>query len=187
MDGKRLIVLSSPSGGGKSTLAHHLLANYSSVDFSVSCTTRPMRNGEKEGEDYYFLSRKSFLEKMAADEFAEHEEIFGNLYGTLKSEINKVFQSGHYVLFDVDVKGALSLRNAYPDNSILVFIMPPTLEELERRLRRRDTETEEQIEKRLARAKDEIELQGHFDHLLINDDLETAKKEIIAIAQKYIS
>jgi guanylate kinase len=184
---KKLFVLSSPSGGGKSTLAKYLMKNHPNVQFSISCTTRQMRTGEVEGKDYYFLTKDQFLEKLKNNEFAETEEIFGNFYGTLKSEIEQKIQGNSYILFDVDVKGALSLKKAFPDNSLLIFIAPPSETELERRLRNRGTETDEQIKNRLARAAEELELIDAFDYVIVNDDLQQACMEIDIIGARYIT
>jgi len=184
---KKLFVLSSPSGGGKSTLARHLRELFPILEFSISCTTRKMREGEVEAKDYYFLDKEHFIQKRENNEFAEWEEIFGNYYGTLKSEIEKITQGGHPVLFDVDVKGALSLKNAYPDETVLIFIKPPSETELEKRLRNRRTETEEEISRRLARAKQELEDIEKFDYTIVNDVLENAFAEIKRIGEIYLS
>ncbi|MFY8160066.1 MAG: guanylate kinase [Candidatus Kapaibacteriota bacterium] len=183
---KNLLVLSSPSGGGKTTLAKHLMQVFPQLKFSVSCTTRAKRPDEIEEMHYYFISEEEFKEKIANNEFAEYEEIFGNFYGTLKNEIQRHIDDGNSVLFDVDVKGAISLKNAYPDSSYLVFITPPNIEILNERLKNRGTETEEQRLKRLARAETELNFKEQFDYVLINDDLETAINEIEKVAKKVI-
>lgn len=182
MYNKNLIVLSSPSGGGKSTIAKYLLKNYPHLKFSVSCTTRIQRPKEIEGLDYYFVSKAEFENKVNKNEFAEYEEFFGNIYGTLKSEINNIISQGKCVLFDVDVKGALSLKMAYPDDALLVFIAPPSMEILELRLKNRGTETQEQIDKRLERADLEMKMSKQFDYIIINDILENSFNEIDKIA-----
>jgi len=182
---KRLIVLSSPSGGGKSTLAKHLMKLYPHLMFSVSATTRKQREGEVDKEDYYFLSRKEFLKKICDEELVEYEEIFGNIYGTLKSEIKRVLKVGDSMLFDVDVKGALSLKKHFPDDTLLIFIYPPSLEELERRLVSRSTETKEEINNRLLRAEEEMGFKGEFDELVENDNLQHAFETIKKVTKKY--
>lgn len=169
---KQLVVLSSPSGGGKSTVARHFLKSFPQMSFSVSATTRLPRPGEIDGMHYFFLSKDEFEQKIKNNELAEYEEIFGNYYGTLKSEINKCLTAGRVLLFDVDVKGAVSLRNAYPEDCLLIFISPPSLEILEQRLRNRKTESEEQLSRRLARAKLEMEYAHEFEYVIINDKLD---------------
>lgn len=183
---KNLLVLSSPSGGGKSTLANHLMKIYPNLKFSVSCTTRAKRPNEIDGIHYYFISREDFLAKVENNEFAEHEEIFGNLYGTLKSEIQRHIDDGFNVLFDVDVKGAISIKNAYPNDSYLIFITTPNLDVLKERLINRATETEEQLQNRLERAELELKQKEKFDVVLVNDILEKAIEDIEKIAKKVL-
>lgn len=182
---KRLIVLSSPSGGGKSTLAKHLMSLYPYLMFSVSATTRKQREGEVDEKDYYFLSRNDFLQKIADEELVEYEEIFGNIYGTLKSEIRRVLNANDSMLFDVDVKGALSLKKHFPEDTLLIFIYPPSLEELERRLVSRSTETTEEINNRLLRAEEEMGFKDEFDELVENDNLQHAFETIEKVTKKY--
>lgn len=175
---KKLIVLSSPSGGGKSTLANYLMTLYPEIRFSVSCTTRKKREGETEGKDYFFLTKEEFEDKVGKGEFAEYEQIFGNYYGTLKSEIKKHLNSGNSILFDVDVKGAVSLRRNFPEDTILIFIYPPSFEELKRRLEKRSTESEDELNIRLERAKEELTYKGKFDHAILNDVLKNAFEDL---------
>jgi guanylate kinase len=183
---KNLIVLSSPRGGGKSTLAKHLMKIYPKLEFSVSATTRKIREGEKDGKDYFFLTREDFLERIEKDDLIEYEEIFGNLYGTLRSEIARAVENGKTMLFDVDVKGAESLKKAFPENTLTVFIFPPNMEELEKRLRNRRTETDEEINNRLSRAAEEFTYQKNFKYQIENNNLEEALQEIEKLAEKYI-
>lgn len=168
---KHLIVLSAPSGAGKTTVARHLLLTFPQMIFSVSATTRTMRNGEENGRDYFFLSKDDFRRKIEEGDLVEYEEIFGNYYGTLKSFVADSISRGEFVVFDVDVKGALSLRAAFPDDTLLLFVAPPSMEVLEQRLRSRHTETDEQINTRLSRAEMEMAHQDMFDVVLVNSVL----------------
>lgn len=176
---RRLIVLSAPSGAGKTTIARRLMERNHGWRFSVSATTRPMRTGELEGEDYHFLTTEEFRRRIATGELVEWEEIFGNLYGTLHSEIIRLLDDEDTrVLFDVDVRGALAIRRAFPNDAFLVFVAPPSFEELVRRLKARRTESIEAIERRIARAQMELEMQPQFDAVVVNDFVERAAEEI---------
>ena len=174
---KKLLVLSAPSGGGKTTVARHLLSTFPELAFSVSATTRTMRAGETDGKDYYFLSREEFIRKVAVGDLLEYEEIFGNYYGTLRSEVQRSLHAEQPLLFDIDVKGALSIRRAFPEDTLLLFISPPDITTLEFRLRARSTESDEQIRQRLARAAMEMEYAGDFDTIIVNNDLQTTLHE----------
>lgn len=178
---KNILVLSSPSGGGKSTVAKFILENFKKFTFSISATTRSPRLGELQDIHYYFFSRDEFRKKIINDELIEYEEIFGNYYGTLKSTTDSILNNGKYLLFDVDVKGALSIKKHFPENSVLMFIAPPSMEILEHRLRNRNTESEEQLQKRLERSKDEMEYIQYFDYTIVNDELEPTLTEISEI------
>ncbi|MDT7923682.1 MAG: guanylate kinase [Chlorobiota bacterium] len=169
---KQLIVISAPSGAGKTTVARHLLQRFPQLRFSVSATTRPKRPGEVDGRDYFFWSREQFEQAIARGELVEYEEIFGHLYGTLRSQVEQALSAGEFLLFDIDVKGALALRRAYPEQTFLIYVAPPSIEELERRLRQRGTESEEQIRRRLERAAMELQFQDHFDVVIRNEQLE---------------
>lgn len=174
---KHLIVLSAPSGAGKTTVAKHLMSRFPSLRFSVSATTRTKRDGEVDGTDYFFLSRDEFRDAISRNELIEYEEIYGNYYGTLKSAVVEAVELGDILIFDVDVKGALSLRQAFPEDTLLIFVAPPSIETLGKRLTQRHTETKEQIAVRLARAEMEMAHQEQFDQVLINEDLtETLNK-----------
>lgn len=183
---KKLIVLSAPSGGGKTTVAKHLLSTFSNIKFSISATTRQKRENEINGIDYYFLSKEEFQEKINKNEFVEYEEIYGNYYGTLHSEINEAIKNNKILLFDVDVKGAISIKKAYPEESLLIFLMPPDFETLQKRLRERQTETEEQFNKRIERVKMELEMKDKFDFVVINDKLYRTLKEVENIVRNNI-
>jgi guanylate kinase len=183
---KQIIVISSPSGGGKTTLANHLRKIKPKIEFSVSATTRRIRPGEVNSKDYYFLSIDEFKERAKQNEFLEYEEIYGNLYGTLKSEVENKIKQGKVLLFDVDVKGALNLKKHFPDISLLLFIAPPDIETLKQRLIKRNTEDDKMLSLRIERAKMELSLINQFDVVIINDDLGIALKEIELFADKYL-
>ena len=180
-----LIVVSGPSGSGKTTIARTLLRDIPSLRFSVSATTRPIRVGEREGIDYHYLTREEFQRCIAAGEFVEWEEVYGNLYGTLRAEVDGALVRGQHLLFDVDVKGALSIKERYPA-SLLVFIRPPSRETLEARLRARSTEDEATIQRRLARTDMELDLGEQFDHRVVNDVLDGAIAETKEIVEHYL-
>ena len=186
MNGK-LIILSAPSGSGKTTIAKELLQSDLKLEFSISATSRQKRGTEIDGKDYYFVSADEFRQKIANDEFLEWEEVYKNIfYGTLKSEIERIWQNGNNVVFDVDVVGGIHIKNIYKDDALLVFIMPPSIEVLEERLRHRGTETEESIKTRIARAEWEISFKEKFDKIIINDNLESAIKETIRVVQEFV-
>ena len=178
-----ILILSGPSGSGKSTIYKAAIGDLGGIEFSVSCTTRQPRPGEIDGRDYYFISHEKFNALVAEHAFAEHAEVHGNCYGTLKSELLDRVRRGTDVLLDIDVQGAAQLRALCSDSSEFceacefIFIMPPSFEELERRLRARGTETEESILRRLANAKGEMEHAHEYDHIIVNDDLARAVKE----------
>lgn len=174
----KMIVVTAPSGAGKTTIVRHLLSQYDEMDFSVSATTREKREHEEEGKDYYFLSKEAFKEKIALNEFVEWEEVYeGKFYGTLKSEIKRLWEEGYYILFDIDVKGATSLKNLYKDQCLTIFIEPPSLNVLIERLKNRNTETPASLKQRVNRIKNELGYSGNFDTSIINDVLEVALKE----------
>lgn len=178
-----LLVVSAPSGAGKTTIVKEILQQYPRFGFSVSATTRDKRPGEVNGNDYFFLSRMEFEKKIAADELVEHEEIYSNYYGTLKSEVEKSLSDGKDIIFDVDVKGALSIKSKYPE-AVLIFIKPPSVETLRKRLEGRGSETLEQIDRRMARVRMELEKGESFDYIVINDDLKRAVNEVFDIINK---
>ncbi len=184
----KVIILSAPSGAGKTTLAKYLLDKPElKLKFSVSATTRGPREGETNGKDYYFLTLKDFKRKIENNEFVEWEEVYDGLYyGTLKSEIERIFSEGNNVLFDVDVKGGMNLKKYFGDNALSIFISPPSFNELKKRLENRHTETAESIRKRLERAKKELTYIDKFDRVVINDDIERAEKELYEIVKKFL-
>ena len=175
-----LLVISSPSGAGKTTLARRLAAEFA-LRFSVSFTTRSPRPGEVEGQDYCFVSNARFDEMIAAQEFAEWAVVHGNRYGTSIATVEQAVQSGSDCLFDVDFQGGRQIRRQWPDDSVLCFILPPSMDELERRLRRRATDAPEVIDRRLAMACKELEHYGEYDYLVVNDNLPRAYEELRAV------
>ena len=184
-----ILILSGPSGSGKSSIYKMSIGELGAIEFSVSCTTRAPRPGEVDGRDYHFISRGEFDRLVAEDAFAEHAEVHGNCYGTLKSELLGRIQRGIDVLLDIDVQGAAQLRNLcaasceFRRACAFIFIMPPSFEELERRLRARATETEESILRRLANAKGEMAHASEYDHVIVNDDLARAASEFTALVR----
>lgn len=180
MTGK-LVVFSAPSGSGKTTIVKEILQdNKFNFEFSISATSRKPRGNEVDGKDYYFLSAEDFKAKIKNDKFIEWEEVYKNqFYGTLKSEVERITKKGHNVIFDVDVVGGLNIKKQYTKNCLTIFIMPPSIEELEKRLIDRGTDTDESIKKRISKAKKEITFSDKFDVVVINDILEDAVNEVI--------
>lgn len=174
----KLIVVSAPSGAGKTTIVKAILAKYPGMLFSVSATTRPKRESEVDGKDYFFLPRQEFERRIEAGELVEWEEIYGDLYGSLRSEVEKALTTGKTMLFDIDVKGGLSIKRKYPNDSVLIFIKPPSIDVLKARLRSRKTEDEATFKRRIERVTMELGMASEFDHQVINDDLNTAIAEV---------
>ncbi|HEY2851625.1 MAG TPA: guanylate kinase [Gemmatimonadaceae bacterium] len=174
------IILSAPSGGGKTTIARELLTRRTDLGYSVSCTTRSPRVGEVDGRDYYFLSRGEFERRRDAGEFAESAEVHGNMYGTLRSEVARILGAGKHVVMDIDVQGARQFTRAFPQ-SVTIFVLPPTTEVLLERLRRRRTESKEQLAKRLQSALQELQAVDQYEYVVVNDDLESAVRRVSAI------
>lgn len=184
----KLIIFSAPSGSGKTTLVHHLLDQEElGLAFSISATSRAPRGKEREGQDYYFFSDEEFKEKVQAGDFLEWEEVYsGTKYGTLRSEVERLWSEGKTVIFDIDVVGGLNLKALYGDQALAVFVMPPSIEELERRLRGRQTESEDKIRQRLAKARKEIGRADRFDRVLMNQDLDRAKAEAYRLVKLFL-
>lgn len=187
MTGK-VIIFSAPSGAGKTTIVHHLLKVFPELEFSVSACSRPMRKGETNGVDYYFISLEEFKEKIKNNEFAEYEEVYkDNYYGTLKSEIERIWKKGKHIIFDMDVMGGLNLRLQFGENALAIFVMPPSIEHLEKRLNSRDTETPESIARRIGKAEQELKKAELFDKIILNDTLEHALEEAEKIVFDFLN
>lgn len=184
----KLIVFSAPSGSGKTTIVHHLLKQAElNLDFSISATSRQLRGSEINGKDYYFISAKEFQNHIDKDDFIEFEEVYtDNFYGTLKAEVERIWSLGKHVIFDIDVVGGLNIKNKFPAQTLAVFVQPPSIEEMETRLRNRKTDSEEKIKERVAKAEKELKYAKDFDVILVNDNLEIAMEEAISIVQNFI-
>lgn len=184
----RLLIVSAPSGSGKSTIVNYLMKEHPEfrLAFSVSATSRPPRGEERNGVEYYFLTEEEFRRHIKADDFLEYEEVYeGRFYGTLKSQVDEKLAAGLNVVFDVDVKGGINIKRYYGDKALSVFIQPPSVEALRKRLLGRATDDMAQIEERLAKAEYEMTFASQFDRILINDDLETAKQEAVALLRDF--
>ena len=183
----KLIIFSAPSGAGKTTIVHSLLKSIPSLEFSVSATCRSPRGDEHHGVDYYFLSPDEFRARVNRDEFVEWEEVYpGQLYGTLLSEVERIWRKGHTVIFDVDVKGGLNLKKKFGDLALAIFVRPPSMDALEQRLRHRATEPEEKIKMRIAKAASELSFEPRFDITVVNDNLERAVNDAETQVKKFL-
>ncbi len=184
----KLIIFSAPSGSGKTTIVHHLLVQKElNLVFSVSATSREKRGQEINGKDYYFISPKKFNKLIKKDKFIEFEEVYkDNYYGTLKKEVKQIRKKGINVIFDIDVIGGLNIKKQFGKKALAIFVKPPNIKEMERRLRNRNTDTEEKIKERVAKAKKEFTYANDFDEILINDDLEIAKINAFNLVKKFI-
>ena len=188
MKGK-LIIVSAPSGSGKSTIVNWLMQEHPELNlyFSISCTSRAPRGEEKDGVEYFFLTPEAFREKIENDEFLEYEEVYENrFYGTLKAQVERQREAGQNVVFDVDVKGGVNIKKHYGKKALSLFIQPPSIAELRRRLEGRGTDSQEAIEQRLAKAEYELTFAPQFDRVIINDDLDTAKQETLQIISDFL-
>lgn len=187
MEKGKLLIFSAPSGSGKSTIINYLLTQELNLAFSISATSRDPRGTEKDGVEYYFLTPEEFKEKIANNEFLEYEEVYPNrFYGTLKAPIEKQLKEGYNIIFDVDVKGGCNIKKFYGDKALSVFIQPPSIEELRRRLINRGTDKSEVIEDRIARAKFELTFADKFDKVIVNDDLEKAKAKVLETIRLFL-
>mgnify|MGYP001154668471 FL=1 len=182
---KNVLIVSAPSGGGKSTIVGHLLKSFNIFDFSVSATSRAPRGSEVNGKEYFFLTQDEFKRRALNGDFVEYEEVYpGLFYGTLKSEVERIWGNNKVILFDIDVMGGMNLKKLYGEKSLSLFIAPPSLETLRERLIKRGTDTPEAIEKRVAKAEKEMQYSGNFDKILVNDDLQTALEEVEKIIKE---
>lgn len=184
-----MIIVSAPSGSGKSTIVNWLMKEHPELhlNFSISCTSRAPRGTEQNGVEYFFLTPEEFKEKILHNEFLEYEEVYENrFYGTLKQQVENQREAGQNVVFDVDVKGGVNIKKYYGDDAMSLFIQPPSVEELRRRLEHRGTDAPEAIEERLAKAAYEMTFAPQFDHVVVNDDLESAKQETLKLVQDFL-
>lgn len=184
----KLIVFSAPSGSGKTTIVRHLLGIPElNLEFSVSCTTRAPRGNEVHGKDYYYISIADFKQHIKAEDFVEWEEVYrDNFYGTLKSEVERIWALGKNVIFDIDVAGGLRIKKKFPEQTLAVFVKPPSVDELKRRLKERSTETDEKINMRIAKAHVELATAPQFDKIIKNYDLDKAKQEAVELVRGFV-
>ena len=184
----KLLVFSAPSGSGKTTIVRHLLAQEDlNLEFSISCATREPRGQEVDGKDYYFISWEEFKKHIKAEEFVEWEEVYtNNYYGTLKSEVERIWAKGKNVIFDIDVSGGLRIKSKFPQETLAVFVKPPSVDELKRRLKQRSTESDEKINMRIAKAHVELATAPQFDTIIKNYDLDVAKQEAYLLVKDFI-
>ena len=184
----KLIIFSAPSGSGKSTIINYLLTQHLNLAFSISATSRAPRGSERDGVEYYFLTPDEFRRRIAAGDFLEYEEVYADkFYGTLKSEVERLTTAGKNVLFDVDVVGGLNIKRVYGERALSVFIQPPSLAELRRRLEHRATDAPEVIESRLAKAEYELSFAPKFDRIVVNDELDRACQEILSVVRNFLA
>lgn len=183
----KMLIFTAPSGAGKTTIVRHLLKKFPELAFSVSASTRNKRSHEIDGHDYYFISDEDFEQKVQGDKFVEWEEVYRGLrYGTLHSEIDRLWNNGKHIVFDIDVKGATNIKKAYPKESMAVFVKPPSAEILFKRLRDRNTEDEESLRIRLARVTEELTYESTFDYVLLNDQLDVALAEAEKLTRDFL-
>lgn len=187
-ENRKVIIFSAPSGSGKSTIIGHLLKRVPGLEFSISATSRKPRQGEQDGKDYYFLTKDDFKQRVAEDKFVEWVEVYqGTCYGTLKSEIERIWDKGNTVIFDVDVLGGVSLKKIFGQKALSIFIQPPSIEVLEQRLQNRGTETEESLRKRIERAEMELQYSNQLDVVVVNDNLDNAINETETIVNNFLN
>lgn len=185
----KLIVFSAPSGAGKTTIVRHLLKQKElNLEFSISATSRARRDNEVDGKDYYFLDAQAFKNRIKNDEFLEWEEVYrDNFYGTLKTEVKRIWANGKNVIFDIDVSGGLRIKRKFPDQTLAIFVKPPSIDELKIRLKKRKTESEDKINMRIAKASAELATAPLFDVIVVNDDLDKALKQSYDLVSKFLN
>ena len=183
----KLIVFSAPSGAGKTTLVKYILKSFSEIQFSISATSRKARGEERNGKDYYFLSNQEFKARIKNDEFIEYEEVYGgNYYGTLKSEVDRIWKDKKIAIFDIDVVGGANIKGMFPDETLSIFVMPPSIDILHRRLIERGDVTKQEIDVRIKKAESELDYASKFDNIIINNDLEESKKIAHTLIKEFI-
>ena len=183
----KLIVFSAPSGAGKTTLVKYILKTFSEIKFSISATSRKARGEERYGKDYYFLSDQEFKARIKNDEFIEYEEVYGgNYYGTLKSEVDRIWKDKKIAIFDIDVVGGANIKGMFPDETLSIFVMPPSIEILRERLIERGDVSKEEIDVRIKKAESELDYASKFDNIIINNDLEESKKIALTLIKEFI-
>jgi guanylate kinase len=183
-----MLIFTAPSGAGKTTIVRHLLDTFPELSFSISATTRRRRPHELDGYDYHFITKDDFVKKIDTGGFVEWEEVYENLYyGTLHSEVDRLWDAGRHIIFDIEVKGATNIKKAYPEESLVVFVKPPNEEVLFSRLRERNTESADSLAKRIARAAEELTYENNFDYVLLNDDLDTALAEAEQVTRNFLN
>ena len=183
----KILIITAPSGAGKTSITHYLMQQFEALSFSVSAATRPPRSNEKDGEDYYFISEEDFKEKITQKEFAEWEMVYeGKYYGTLKTELERIWAMGKVPVLDIDVKGAIHVQDQYPINTLSIFIEPPSVEELQKRLMGRGTESDESLKARISKSAYEISFKEHFDRVIVNDNLENACKQAHEMVDSFL-
>tara|TARA_B100000035_G_scaffold118397_1_gene100392 strand:- start:4008 stop:4574 length:567 start_codon:yes stop_codon:yes gene_type:complete len=183
----KLIVFSAPSGAGKTTLVKYILKTFSEIQFSISATSRKARGEERDGKDYYFLSDQEFKARIKNDEFIEYEEVYGgNHYGTLKSEVDRIWKDKKIAIFDIDVVGGANIKGMFPDETLSIFVMPPSIEILRERLIERGDVSKEEIDVRIKKAESELDYASKFDNIIINNDLEESKKIALTLIKEFI-
>lgn len=188
MKHNKLIIFSAPSGSGKTTIVRKILKEFSNLEFSISACSRAPRQGEINAKDYYYFSIDEFKRKIENNEFIEWEEVYiNNYYGTLKSEVERIWNKGNHVIFDVDVVGGINIKDQFPENALAIFVEAPSIEILEQRLRDRGTESEEQIQKRINKAEDELKFAPRFDKIVINNNLEQAVEETKFVINEFLN
>ena len=184
---QKILIITAPSGAGKTSITKHLMNVFPQLEFSISAATRQPRENEKDGVDYHFMSLDDFMHKIQQKEFAEWEMVYeGKYYGTLKSELKRIWSHDHVPVLDIDVKGALHIQRQYPENTLSIFVQPPSVEVLKNRLESRGTETEQSLAARVNKASYELSFKDHFDKSILNDDLDKACKEAVALVDEFL-